>query len=370
MSSNPQLNAIPTSVTPISVATTPAPEEEVTFNPIPYLIGDRLRSVLIAAVSGGGKDILLSNAIREFLTRYPDFTVVVMDCKADPKETGYYANLPGVTVYRLDVSTAPESTALAWIDAALDDFNNRGEKALLVCNEGTAIRALSKRYADVVSSFVSNGDSRQKYAWEAGQSGHTEDLKTNGPGRSRFRPLAIALQGEEMQVEAILQAKWFAETAKDLRVIETEMRRSPVNRAWTDGRRWYPMPELPNYSGYDRDSRSFVHGEPPVSSENVGADPSISPLLQPPATEPSRTLYDELANDFDETGAMPMMGDFIRWLKTKRTQVLSKRNVILLWGNKKNRGITSNELVQPFLAEAIELGLLKQTEDGYRVIDT
>lgn len=249
--SNTRLNAVPA----VAVAVPTEPEYP---SPIPYLIGDRLRSVLMAAVSGGGKDILLSNAVRDFLPRYPDFTVVVMDCKNDPKETGYYANLPRVTVYRLDVATAPEATALAWIDAALDDFNSRGEKALLVCNEGTEVRTLSKRYVDVVSSFVSSGDSRQKYAWEAGHSGHTADLRITGPARSRFRPLAISVEGEEMQIEAILQAKWFAETANDMRAVETEMRRSPVNRAWTDGRRWYPMPVLPNYSGYDRDSRSFV----------------------------------------------------------------------------------------------------------------
>lgn len=249
--SNTRLNAIPAAVVTAS-------PETVNPSPVRYLLGDRLRSVLIAAVSGGGKDVLLSNALREFLTLYPDFTAVVMDCKADPKETGYYANLPRVTVYRLDVATASESTALAWIDAALDDFNNRGEKALLVCNEGIDVRALSKRYCDVISSFVSSGDSRQKYAWEAGHSGHAVDLRISGPARSRFRPLAIAVQGEEMQVEALMQSRWLADTANDMRAIEAEMRRSPVHRAWTDGRRWYAMPVLTNYSGYDRDSRSFL----------------------------------------------------------------------------------------------------------------
>ncbi|GAP99089.1 hypothetical protein [Leptolyngbya sp. NIES-2104] len=64
------------------------------------------------------------------------------------------------------------------------------------------------------------------------------------------------------------------------------------------------------------------------------------------------------------------MGDFIRWLKTKIGTVITRRNAILLWGNKRDRKITSNEAIQPFLDEAIALGLLQETESGYRVIDT
>ncbi|MBW4422030.1 MAG: hypothetical protein KME13_22920 [Myxacorys californica WJT36-NPBG1] len=228
------------------------------FNPVDYLVGDRLRTSLMISVSGGGKDILLSNALRSFLLTYPQFSAIVMDCKDDSKETGYYAGLERVTLYRLNLAMSSDSTIAAWIDAILDDFNARPECCLLICNEGTLIREKSKRYADVVKSLVSSGDSRQKYAWEAGQSAHSDDLKTNGASRSRFRPLMIGMLGEEMQIEAVLQAKWFADSARDMSAITAEMRRSPVRRAWCDGRQWYPMPELPNYSGYDRDARSSI----------------------------------------------------------------------------------------------------------------
>lgn len=87
-------------------------------------------------------------------------------------------------------------------------------------------------------------------------------------------------------------------------------------------------------------------------------------------SEDPRSLYDGLASDFDETDALPLMGDFIRWLKTKIGTVITRRNAILLWGNKRDRKITSNEAIQPFLDEAIALGLLQETESGYRVIDT
>ena len=241
------------------------------FNPVDYLVGDRLRTSLIVSVSGGGKDVLLSNALRSFLPTYPKFNAIVMDCKDDSKETGYYANLERVKLYRLNLAISSDSTIATWIDAILDDFNGRPENCLLICNEGTLIREKSKRYSDVVKSLVSSGDSRQKYCWEAGQSAHNDDLKTNGASRSRFRPLMIGMLGEEMQIEAVLQAKWFADSARDMSAITSEMRRSPVSRAWCDGMRWYPMPELVNYCGYDRDSRSFVESQKP--SENNDSSP-------------------------------------------------------------------------------------------------
>jgi hypothetical protein len=83
-----------------------------------------------------------------------------------------------------------------------------------------------------------------------------------------------------------------------------------------------------------------------------------------------RSLYDDLASDFDETDALPLMGDFIRWLKTKIGTIITRQNAILLWGNKRDCKITSNEAIQPFLDEAIALGVLQEAESGYRVIDT
>jgi hypothetical protein len=73
--------------------------------------------------------------------------------------------------------------------------------------------------------------------------------------------MVIAMSDEEMQVEAILRAKWLADSANDMQACRSEMRRSPIGRAWSDGQRWYAMPELKNYAGYDRDSRSFTSAQ-------------------------------------------------------------------------------------------------------------
>ena len=366
---NTRLNALNAPATRVVQAgTAPYPQHPLAAavpSPVDYLIGDRLRTALIASVSGGGKDMLLSNALRAFLTLYPAFSVIVMDCKDDSKEYGYYDHLPQVQVYRLNLAVASESSAGAWIDAVIDDFNKRPEKVLLLCNEGTLVREKSKRYVDVIDALVSSGDSREKYAWEAGQSGHTDDLKINAAARSRMRPMVIGMSGEEMQIEAILRARWLADTANDMTAMRSELRRSPVSRAWSDGQRWYPMPELINYAGYDRDSRSFTSAPVPAS-----ANAEIKQNTYQETTPKTVSIFVELAQEYvslnDET--IPLMADFIKWLSGKRNEVITKRNAILLWGNKQSRNVTRNEAIDPYLGEALELGLLIATPDGYRVL--
>lgn len=297
------------------------------ISPVDYLIGERLRTSLIVAVSGGGKDILLSNALRAFLRLYPGFTAIVIDCKDDPKETAYYANLERVTAYRLNLAVSSDSTISAWVDAVLDDFNSRPEKTLLICNEGTLIRDKSKRYVDAVASLVSSGDSRQKYVWEAGQSGHVDDLKINGAARSRFRPLVIAMSGEEMQVEAILRAKWLADSANDMQACRSELKRSPVGRAWSDGQRWYVMPKLENHAGYDRDSRSFVSAGAAQSLEKVAPvlnqKESIQSESKPNIKQPDMSRKDlmliaaELAEWIEQTGLTDAAQVYEKWQSRK-----------------------------------------------------
>jgi len=326
-----RLGAIPVEsrevTTPDPVTESETAKNAVVTHPVDYLIGERLRTSLIVSVSGGGKDFLLSNAVRKFLALYPQFSVIVMDCKDDSKEYGYFANLPRTKVYRLNLEVSSDSTVAAWIDAVIDDFNSRPEKTLLICNEGTLVRDKSKRYVDAIASLVSSGDSRQKYAWEAGQSGHTDDLKINGAARSRFRPMVIAMSNEEMQVEAILRAKWLADSANDMQACRSEMRRSPIGRAWSDGQRWYAMPELENYAGYDRDSRSFTSTQKVKQSDEdesiLNNKETVQTDSKPNIKKPEMSRKElmliaaELAEWIEQTGITDASEVYSKWQSRK-----------------------------------------------------
>jgi len=232
----------------------PKPKSQYT-SPVDFLLGRSLRSALIVAVSGGGKDILLSNAIRQLLSQKPHFKVLIVDCKADPKEQGYY-DVAGATVYRKNITVTSDTEVDQWCNQILDDFLAEAGQCVLVVNEGINLRRKCPRYIDVVDGLVSSGDSREMYVWEAGQSAHTVALKTHGAARSQFRAITIGMRGEELQVQAVMQARFIAPSAQDMRQVSQAIYKSPVERAWCDGLNWHPMPRLINYSGYSRDERT------------------------------------------------------------------------------------------------------------------
>jgi len=143
------------------------------------------------------------------------------------------------------------------------------------------IRAKAKRYVDAINGLVSSGDSREKYAWEAGQSAHLLDLCINGAARSRLRLLIIGLKGEEQQISAVLRAQCVDDTARSMSDIKGQLMRSPVGRAWCDGMRWFPMPVLENYSGYNRDKRANVEGFTPGSETVQPGSETVQPGSTP-----------------------------------------------------------------------------------------
>ena len=274
-----------------------SPVATAAAHPVKYLIGDRLRTSLIVSVSGGGKDMLLSNALREFLSTHPGFKVVVMDCKDDPKETGYYAGLPNVRFHRLRLDGAGDGEVIEWADRCLDEFRRLPEKALLICNEGRSLRSISPRYVKAINSFASSADSFQKYVWEAGDSAHLEDLGISGAARSRLRLIVIGLKGEQQQIRAVLKAQCVDDAARNMRDIEEQLMRSPVGRAWCDGMRWFPMPELENYSGYNRDTRSHIAPTTPKKKTEAETRAALEKSFHGPEIFP------------DEDGNVPNSGN-------------------------------------------------------------
>ena len=249
----------------------------------------------------------------------------------------------------------------------VDEFLTIPEQALLICNEGTLIRAKCKRYIDVVAGLVSSGDSREKYAWEAGQSAHVDDLGINGAARSRLRPLIIGLQGEEMQVEAVLAAKFVADTARNLPEVKTQMARSPVKRAWCDGQFWYAMPQLENYSGYDRDSREYLSASKsaivPDAANQVAhlkspsSDPSpVDKPLESPLPDPSSVdQFEQLAAQLTHESQVKLKS-FVLWLSKRKGEEITFKQIQDNWA--KNNGVgRGKEVLMPliYLAKSQQL---------------
>lgn len=119
---------------------------------------------------------------------------------------------------------------------------------------------------------------------------------------------------------------------------------------------------------------SFI--EPPAIADQVVKSPfdyrgKLEELF---AASPNQNIEESVNFDvFEKLAASvnptdPLFSDFILWMKTKQGQQLSKREMILLWGNKKERGLTSNEKIQPLIDKAISNTLLAENDSGYQVL--
>lgn len=251
------------------------------MNPVDVL-GDRLRSLLIIAPTGAGKGILISNLIRHFKAKYPNLKVFAFDGKNQESETGYW--LEGFNeVVRVNLDQDEPSYVAEWIlklisrastapfdsIVMIDELNSlikvlgNGQKhspskeKKQICGKalGTILRKLS--------TAASLGDGRNHHVWGIGQVPNLSALGLNGGEANQLRKVAIAVKTNPTHTDQLVLETGFTGIRRDAEyrsLIDRCIELSPIKRAWYDSgtAKWYAMPVLPNYSGYDRDSRQVV----------------------------------------------------------------------------------------------------------------
>ncbi|NEU77493.1 hypothetical protein PI95_034830 [Hassallia byssoidea VB512170] len=248
--------------------------EEIYINPddrfdIIASMTDRISNSFILGISGTGKGIVVSNALRAAKVKHPKLKTFYIDPKHDEKEQGYTAGVADV-IKRYKCETEEPLIVVAWLEKCLEEFNEyakandaNSERTLLILDEGTVLGLKSKIakstiLLDRLSSLTSLGDSSGKNIWFIAQ---TPFVGGSGIDLSASSQLVtIALVSAENR-GSLDQWKRSA-MVKKLNNIDEYIEKSPVSRAVFFGKtaKWYPMSKLENYSGYDRDSRKSVEG--------------------------------------------------------------------------------------------------------------
>ncbi|MGD1852755.1 MAG: hypothetical protein ACFB2W_00750 [Leptolyngbyaceae cyanobacterium] len=253
------------------------PEAVIEAPPVPQKYAEQLpdfidelssspKTVMCVGVPGAGKGMLMANYTRAVKQKYPDLWIMGVDPKADPKEAGYLSQGFDKPI-RFNNEKLDAEHVLDAVERCIEAFKAHEGPKLLVLDEMTVIcrrckSADKKRYQEIVDyliSICSSGDSRQIYFWGMGQSANAEDYGFSGGIRSIFKPVAIVSKTDIAASKQLLLTK-FVPTDEGAAEIIKMMDYSPVGRAiyWYPEGRWYPMPELHNYSGYDRDKRQTV----------------------------------------------------------------------------------------------------------------
>lgn len=259
---------------------------------VPKLIVDEMYSYAIIAPSGGGKGMLISNAVRLLKKTYPHITVMLIDPKDDPKEKGYWNGVVD-TWHKIDFDELEPDDKSAWVNEGLDLYRNIPGAKLLIFDEATMVMGFCKlcdknllaRVQDLITTTASSGNSFERYVWLVGHSGNLADYGVSGGQMATFYNIYIAPANNKKAISQLGNTKFtgnnFDEKKRDEIVAIAEQ--SPVNRAVYIGTKdqWFPMAELTNHSGYDRDSRTFLNLPKDIEDKALQSDtvvPDITPV--------------------------------------------------------------------------------------------
>ena len=258
---------------------------------LPLLLAQSLKLSLIVGVPGSGKGIFVSNALEAVKRFHPGTTVFYIDPKNDAKETAYFSGRVD-KLFRKDLMTTTPDDAAEWIANCLTEYDHfdcgNGRKLLVFDELNLTLKTLKGVKVDKgeqsplewlktkLTGYSSSGDSRGIVLWGISQNAHVSGLGMDGGDRTMFIPIFIVDVRNISASEGILKAQMIP---SDKRLNSTQIQQlckaSSIGRAIYFGgnNEWYPMPKLENYSGFDRDSRSFLDGfAPPPKGEKLASD--------------------------------------------------------------------------------------------------
>lgn len=254
----------PDPLTPSAQPTAKGPQPEN----IAEKLGANPKCFMILGVPGSGKAMVTTNAFRFLKKVKPHIKTVFIDPKADPKETG---NLDeGIdVVFRKRAEQLDNHTFLKWIKGCIEYFKKLPDGKLLIFDEITSTftrwsrldkQSFEAFMVDYCTYLSSSGDSMENYVWLIGQVPHASALGIDGGIRSIYKPVAIVSNHDRRATDTFLGTKWIPKPPGGIQEVYNIMDRSPRGRAMYDYTedRWIPMPELKNYSGFDRDTRTHL----------------------------------------------------------------------------------------------------------------
>jgi hypothetical protein len=341
-------------------------------NLIAYGAGTYLRSMLYVGASGSGKS-LLASTVSQQLRRNPKpqwagIQVWLISAKDSESESTYWTHCDRRDqCHFLAASRREKYNAYArWLEV-LEEFKYLKVPRILIVDELSEIGAQAlegprdsqpylfwqelKSYMHTVSSTARSSNIA---LWGIAPVAYCNRLGINRADISTYYPVFVGEVPPQWnkQVAAPITSNLAIEQPTDDDFYQA--RRDGCERVVYFMGQWHPLPALP----VPQEVR-----QPQVVAPKEMLERSY-PLDQPVERE-ERSLFDDLAGE--QYPGLPYMAALILWLKNRQGKIIDKRKDILQSFGK-NRSLTSNEVIQPYLEEAISLGLLTETEGGYQVL--
>lgn len=361
-------------------------------------------STFVIGMSGAGKDILVYNVISEIRKKYPQAFIIGIDGKNAPSERNLWAKPNYDYTIHFSMGDNPEDYHEE-LFSIFDKVDSYPPFTFIVFSELNGVR----------DSYISNGlkdewqqiankiryialqlNYAQKYFIATAQTANKEELGI-GAGRQNAQFCMVSNGQQQSFINAVSKAAVFeGNGVKDTATWSSAISRSPAvehlpNANQLGGiayfhsaiNRWMPMPRLHN-AGQDRGvvsqqveipapSPVFNQSTPAVEEAQVQTQ-QVALLEKPTSVPQVQSIFQQLAESYEDDQDLPLMSDYILWLEKKQGNAFTQRQMIQLWGNQKapgaveKRGVTSKDQITPYINEALDLEILKQTGEGYQVV--
>ncbi|BAY66924.1 hypothetical protein NIES22_70680 (plasmid) [Calothrix brevissima NIES-22] len=295
----------------------------IAINPVEQLAMYASRNCLVLGIGGDGKDFLVSNAIRDIKREQPEIKLFIIDPKGLQTEATYYQGVADVFRSNQCGETSDEN-AIAWFKQVFEEWRTvagkEGERWLLIVTETTLIGEAFSRSKDnylkeVISKQLTTGGGFGKSCWVLAQFPNLADLGMSNNSRSQLNVFAV-VKRESVTTAASQWSRTKIIGKIDHHELEALCEASPVNRCFYSpaSGRWSMMPELPNYSAYNRDKHQRVK---PASLAPISEPQAPTVIQDAPAQQSTQSEVEKVFQALEEAQTT----DIIEALKTAYPEI-------------------------------------------------
>ena len=352
----------------------------------------RPKHLYVVALSGAGKGMWLSNYVRWRKQAEPGLIVFWIDPKNDTKETGYFAET-WIKAFRFKAATMEIADLIVELQAAFSeyvDFVSKlpdGAPVLLIVDECLLVQHILDEHGKAKSEksalktqivrAASVGDGDNKHITCVSQSPNAGDSGVSA-GILRGLRKVILFRGDELDV--VHQAKdcgAISEALPSDAELKRLCRHSPINRGIYLNGQYHSLPELTNYSGYDRDSRTWIdESKNPVNrltrqfNQPAKARPQLNGAEELSVAD---LAFVELPKGVSEEVSNKMLGYLVSWLDAHKDLLPIAQSKLATSSNNQVKGVAKVLgskrwiLMIKYWAAIGKIALEGSDEKGYKV---
>jgi hypothetical protein len=201
-----------------------------------------------------------------------------------------------------------------------------------------------------MTALISNGHSREEIIWAISQNAHCSNIGFDGGQRGNFRAIALVASHNVASVSSLTSTTFVGKISDGS--LAALMRQSPCSRAVFDGKanQWFPMPQLENFSTWNRDERSVIPKPSSKDAQIAALERAVGQSNPLTGTLTKEDRFSRLLEKLTDESQSDLKS-FVEWLSKRQGQEITSAQVKDNWA-KRHAETRSKEYIVGLIAIA------------------